>query len=275
MRHILFTFLTGLLFCASIAAQSSGFSQNGKVTQELQAEGLCIAHSALPLNSKARVVNIATGKEIEVTVTRRIPASLNRIADLSPGAWRELALTPTSEVRIYTNAFLRQTGGTGGPETDSLSESQPLNSGNDHVQNLNAPHTSPVSANASINIYNVPPVKTEDSSNSSNKKLMSWLATMIYDSKDTRETREMRRIREEREAREARELREIRVAREAREDKEIREAREARELREIREAREAREKRELREIQEAREARELREIRESREALEALDYLFR
>ena len=44
---------------------------------------------------------MSTGKEAEVTISRPIPASPNRIADVSPGVWQELGLTPDTNVRIY------------------------------------------------------------------------------------------------------------------------------------------------------------------------------
>jgi len=97
--------LLGLALCAHAAtAQTSGFSQQGVVTRELPDEGFNIAHPSLPLNSKAKIANPATGREVEVTVTRNIRASSNRIADVSPRVYQELGLTPTSSVKIYTQA---------------------------------------------------------------------------------------------------------------------------------------------------------------------------
>jgi len=98
----------GLVFCTPmVTSQTSGFSQQGKVTHDLQEEGLSIAHPSLPLNSKAKIVNTSTGKEVEVTITRLIPASQKRIADVSSGVWKELGLTPDTEIRIYTTASAR------------------------------------------------------------------------------------------------------------------------------------------------------------------------
>jgi len=94
---LLFSLLSLTLF-----GQASGFSQRGKVTQEMQADGFTIAHPSLPINSKVQLVNTLTGKEIEVTVIRRIAVSGNRIADLSQSAWIALGLTSDTEVRIYT-----------------------------------------------------------------------------------------------------------------------------------------------------------------------------
>jgi hypothetical protein len=85
-------------------SQTSSFSQRGKVSYGLRVEGFFIAHSSLPLNSRAKIVNMSTGKEVEVTVNRHIPASPDVIADISPSVWQELGLTPETEVRIYTPA---------------------------------------------------------------------------------------------------------------------------------------------------------------------------
>jgi len=85
-----------------VMSQTSGFSQQGKVTHEMKDEGYSIAHSSLPLNSKARIANTSTGKELEVTVTRLIPASQNRIADVSSDVWKELEFAAGNDARIYT-----------------------------------------------------------------------------------------------------------------------------------------------------------------------------
>jgi hypothetical protein len=88
-------------------AQITDFSQRGRATQELRAVGYGIAHPSLPLNSRVMVANTLTGKEVEVTVVGRIPASPQRIADLSPDAWQELGLNPGAEIRIFTNSPVR------------------------------------------------------------------------------------------------------------------------------------------------------------------------
>ena len=105
MKQLILAVLLGLVISIpTVTSQTSGFSQIGKVSQEMQTEGLFIAHSSLPLNSKAKIVNTSTGKEVEVTVIRQIPASPDRIADISPLVWWELGLTPDINVRIFTSA---------------------------------------------------------------------------------------------------------------------------------------------------------------------------
>jgi hypothetical protein len=76
------------------------FQQRGGATQELKADGLCAAHPALPLSSRIRITNTSNGKEIEVTVVGRIPASPIRIVDLSPDAWSMLGLTNDNTVTL-------------------------------------------------------------------------------------------------------------------------------------------------------------------------------
>jgi hypothetical protein len=83
-------------------AQITSYNSIGKATQELRREGLFISHRSLPINSKVRVLNTVTGKEVEVTVTGRISRSENQIADVSPRVWQELALTPETDIRVYT-----------------------------------------------------------------------------------------------------------------------------------------------------------------------------
>jgi rare lipoprotein A (peptidoglycan hydrolase) len=68
-------------------AQGQPLRQQGMATQENTDEDLTARHPVLPVGSKARVTNIANGKEIEVTIsTNRIAPSATRIVDLSPAA---------------------------------------------------------------------------------------------------------------------------------------------------------------------------------------------
>jgi len=90
MRRVILAIL-GLLFTTGLCmAQRQPMTQRGMATQENTDEGLTIRHPALPYGSKARVTNIANGKEIEVTVIGQIPASATRVADLSPAAAKAL-----------------------------------------------------------------------------------------------------------------------------------------------------------------------------------------
>ena len=103
LKQLVLAVLFGLVLSIPLIwSQTGSFSQQGKVTHELKDERFSIAHPSLPLNSKAMIVNTSTGKEVEVTVTRPIPASQNRIADVSSSVWQELGLTPNTDARIYT-----------------------------------------------------------------------------------------------------------------------------------------------------------------------------
>ena len=256
MKRVLLALLAGFLFAAPVIAQVSGFNQRGKVTQEMQADGFTIAHPSLPINSKVMVVNTLTGREIEATVIRRITASANRIADISPSAWIELGLNSNTEVRIYTR-----------PTAAQPSAPPP-------VQPVAPPPAEPVPAQAA-------PVSENPETVEQLNRLLEIM--MEREAREAKEREEARIAKEEREARdreeaariakeerEAREREEAeRIVREAREeaDRITREAREEAE-RMVKELREARE-REAKEIENARVAREAAYAREAREREEA------
>lgn len=119
MKQLIAAVLFGLIFSIpAVTAQTSGFSQRGRVSNGLRADGFLIAHSSLPLNSKAKIVNTLTGKELEVTVARHIQATEDVIADVSPSVWQELKLTPDTDVRIYTSASARPQTAAASPAAD-------------------------------------------------------------------------------------------------------------------------------------------------------------
>jgi len=61
----------------------AGLVQRGMATREMKTPGLTAAHPSLPIKSKARITNIANGKEVVVTITERILPSSTRVVDLS------------------------------------------------------------------------------------------------------------------------------------------------------------------------------------------------
>jgi rare lipoprotein A len=99
MKRILLILLGGLLFNSYVIAEDP--HQVGKATQELSSEGFSAAHPSRPLGTKITVENIDTGKQLEVTVVRRIRGSADRIIDLSPTAWKELDLEEDNKVGLY------------------------------------------------------------------------------------------------------------------------------------------------------------------------------
>jgi len=95
-------FLGAITFCAAQARELS-FREFGRATQEMQDVGLCAAHGSLPIGSKARILNEANGKSIEVTIIRRLSPSPNRVIDLSSAAAAALGLGSGGPVVIETH----------------------------------------------------------------------------------------------------------------------------------------------------------------------------
>ena len=77
------------------------FQNTGKATHEMKDDGFCASHPGIAVGQIITVVNMATGKEAEVTVIRQVPPSYGRIIDLSAGAWQELGLDDGSSVGIF------------------------------------------------------------------------------------------------------------------------------------------------------------------------------
>lgn len=61
---------------------------------------LTAAHPRLPLGTRAKVINLHNGKEVEVTINDRGPHGGGRIIDLSRAAARRLAMGGTARVSI-------------------------------------------------------------------------------------------------------------------------------------------------------------------------------
>ena len=101
MKRVLLILLGGFILSAPVMAQYANFdTQRGLAIQELNTPGLTAAHPSLPINSRATVLNTVNEREIEVTITRRIPISQERIIDLSFAAWEALELSAGNEVVI-------------------------------------------------------------------------------------------------------------------------------------------------------------------------------
>ena len=125
MRRGLFVLL-GCLCIVSLAAQSGSFSQRGGATGGLKIGGLNAAHASLPLNSKVKVTNTVTGKEVDVTIVARIPASANRIIDLSPDVWQALEMeTDTPVIVSDSQAAGSPPAPSGTPEVAEKRTAQP------------------------------------------------------------------------------------------------------------------------------------------------------
>jgi rare lipoprotein A (peptidoglycan hydrolase) len=87
-------------------AQRAPLTEQGMATQEMTADGLCASHRSLPIASKAKVTNIANGKEIEVTITGRIMPSPTRVIDLSPAAALALGFDIGGDGPVIINQIL-------------------------------------------------------------------------------------------------------------------------------------------------------------------------
>jgi rare lipoprotein A len=53
---------------------------------------LTAASKTLPLNSKAKVTNLKTGRSVDVTITDRGPYAKHRVIDLSPAAAKQVGV---------------------------------------------------------------------------------------------------------------------------------------------------------------------------------------
>jgi len=97
--------LTAWLFAAAglVSAQVdwTNFVQTGRATREMTGGGLQAAHPTLPMGSTPTIRNMTTGREITVTVTRRISTSAERIIDISADAAGAIGLGPGGHVSVF------------------------------------------------------------------------------------------------------------------------------------------------------------------------------
>jgi len=100
MKRLLQVLLVWLLINTAAYAQMGDVTQRGRATGEMTEEGFFAAHFNIPLDSIVSVVNTETLAEISVTIAGRIPASANRVIDLSRDAYEALELTENTIVMI-------------------------------------------------------------------------------------------------------------------------------------------------------------------------------
>jgi rare lipoprotein A len=67
---------------------------------------LTAAHRTLPLDSRARVTNIANGRSVTVRITDRGPSRQGRIIDLSQSAADELGMRNSGVARVHVEPFV-------------------------------------------------------------------------------------------------------------------------------------------------------------------------
>ena len=89
-----------LLLNFSVFALIGGTTQRGKATHEMDSKGFFVAHSSFPLGASVKVVNTVTGKGIDAVVNGRIPATPDRIVDLSKDLWTALGLAEGAVVML-------------------------------------------------------------------------------------------------------------------------------------------------------------------------------
>jgi len=76
------------------------FVEEGRATWGTTIDGLQAAHPSLPLGSTPTIRNPATGREVTVTVTKRIPVSTARVIDISTDAAQAIGLEPGGSVLV-------------------------------------------------------------------------------------------------------------------------------------------------------------------------------
>jgi rare lipoprotein A (peptidoglycan hydrolase) len=67
---------------------------------------LTAAHRTLPLDSRARVTNMANGRSVTVRITDRGPSRHGRIIDLSQSAAEELGMRNSGVARVHVEPFV-------------------------------------------------------------------------------------------------------------------------------------------------------------------------
>jgi hypothetical protein len=109
MKRIVTILLVGMVFTTLCAAQASmrNFRQTGNCTGTLDAKELSIAHPSLTLGTLVKVTNTDTNQVVYATVTNRISASAQRIADLSPDAARQIGIPEGGSVPVLLERAVR------------------------------------------------------------------------------------------------------------------------------------------------------------------------
>jgi hypothetical protein len=95
-----------LILCInSIWCWAQVYFYEGIGTQEMEdGVGLSAAHLVLPVGSKALVTNVDNGRQAEVTITRQLMSSYDRVIDLSPSAARRLGIGVGEKGRVTVSS---------------------------------------------------------------------------------------------------------------------------------------------------------------------------
>lgn len=105
-------------------ASFEGRADAGKTTASGKAFApgkLTAASPTLPLGTKAKVVNPATGQSVDVTVTDRGPYAKKRILDVSPKAADKLGLKQKGVAKVEVKPLSEPPPGSGASRPDAPS----------------------------------------------------------------------------------------------------------------------------------------------------------
>jgi len=181
MKKFTFLVMCAILFCAQATAQITTFNQRGKATQEMTDSGLKIAHPSLPNNAQVKVTNTANGKEVIATVTDRIPASRDRIADLSREVWQALDLNPNTEIQLSISPPPRQR--TPEPTPTPSTSSAVADSTKTQSPSTTQPQTqSTKPATEPTTTQSKPTTSAQETKPASNDDYLAWLRDMVMES---------------------------------------------------------------------------------------------
>ena len=105
MKRLILPLLWFFAATGFVAAQAelASFVDRGRATWDAATggSGMWVAHPSLPRGSRPTIRNIATGVEVEVVVTGAIPASPDRVIDISADVARTIGLGPDGSVLVY------------------------------------------------------------------------------------------------------------------------------------------------------------------------------
>jgi rare lipoprotein A len=78
------------------------FKQKGNATVQKTGDGFTASHTSLPIGSKVKITSLNGGKEVIVTINNRIPASAERVIDISQASAQALSISGGAPVQLET-----------------------------------------------------------------------------------------------------------------------------------------------------------------------------
>jgi rare lipoprotein A len=109
MKRIITMLFLGAIFITLCTAQASlrNFKQQGAATGTLESDELSVAHPSLPIGTYVKITNTDNNKVVYATVTNRITASVDRIADLSPDVAEAIGMPIDGSVPVLLERAAR------------------------------------------------------------------------------------------------------------------------------------------------------------------------